>query len=467
MIVEEMMMVEEEIRMKKIFSFLVLFLFIIFNGYSEDLNRDCFDMLLEKNSDFQINYEDYKNSIDLSEFYAHPKPWDSLEFSEDVVFLKFYPYGEETSFQYEMNEYEILKYGSIDWPQSHENMFFEIYVSNPNEGVKQFAGCGNINLLAVAPYNLQNLDGDKFWGCPADESILTYDDLDGWFFKRSENNCYNYNNDNFAQFNVDRILLNDENLYVNLYEVGKKHSNLRNIFSTQEDLRKFGDMFYRKLANQDNDYAQYLKRGFLPLKWYYNGYETMNYIPLKDTIEMLRYPDVLIHLDDNPEEDYLRDTYRREIFTSLNNEEFLSFLNEIVLIDNNFEISNYRNIETKCNDLADLECIGKNFTKSLFEISDNVYAVNFFLDVVMSIESSSYEFKDLNKIEYIIDNQMSIYENDYDSQDIIEENKKDSTQVIDFEEESETNVFMIVLINVIIVLSVIAVFVFVKRKKFK
>ena len=398
----------EEIKMVKNLFFL-MFVFLGLSSGVFGANQECFDKLMDKNPGLDVNFVDYQRGVDASDFYVHPKPWDSLDFSEDVVFLKFYGFGEKTVFVYDNSEFEKIKFGSLNWPANSEYMFFEMYVSAPGSSEKGFAGCGYINTVAKAPYTSKTITGDKYLGCPGDESFQEYESDGEWIFKRLLNNCYDYDGNNFVGFNIDRVFVNDESLYVNMYEVTKNHAQLKERFLNSEDFDGFSNSYYPKLANYDKPFVDYLKKGLVPLKWEFGPYANVEYYPLKQNIDLLKSPRFVASVDGQVEGFDIMSTYRGKVFLTLKKDEFFRMLDEIIVLDNSFDIEEYRMMGVECENLENEDCIGLALTEKLLESSRDVYAVNFFVDTVLSAENEYYILDDSEKIDELIGKKKLIF----------------------------------------------------------
>lgn len=403
---------------------IIFFLLFIFGTnliFAEsEMSEVCFNDLMSRNS-IDVEYDEYIKSIDKSNYFPHSKPWDGLMFTNNVVYLKFYPFGQESSFRYEHNFVEQLRYGKLNWPNSHEYLFFEQYVKDPNKENYEFSGCGYINLEPRGEYTYNTLKGEDFWGCPHQESSQDFEVDENKIYKTHTVECYDYENERHSYFRVDRILYNKPEIYFNAYEVAKNHGEMKQRFYG-ENFNKFNSMYLRKVAHEEEDYVNHLRLGVIPIKWLFNEYQELSYIPLKLEIDRTDSVEVLYHELTIGNKTTFRDSYNNKVMIELEKDRFKDFFYGVSDIDSQFEISTYRDIEKTCGDKENLECIGKELTNKFLTMSDNIYSINFFVNVVMEAENEQYEFNNPLKIAYVFENEELIFGDfDYYHNEIPEE----------------------------------------------
>ncbi|MCA9495505.1 MAG: hypothetical protein KC589_01065 [Nanoarchaeota archaeon] len=465
------------------FSLPIFFLFLIssISGvYSTSIVDDknsCFNNLISQDSQLSsVSYDDYSTAMTKSDFYPHYAPWDGLRFYEEVVSLKFYKYGENSAYEHELEDTEIQKMGTIGWPSLSKYTFFEIYVQDPKLKNSQFAGCGVMYLEPKANYTYDTLLRKDFWGCPLEESFQDYKDLDEkWFFKTYTNNCYDNNYKPYSLIRYDRVLLDDPNLYINLYDISKIHGEFKERFYNGSDFSYFAEMYPKKLYNYAGDYKIYLRNNLLLLDYIYNDLENYNYVPVKDNIMFLNNPSIVTRMDNGLfEEDVLEDyEFRKKMFYTLKYEDFILFLDGITSIENNFDMFKYREeIVAKCESHTNVSCIGISLTNYLKEFSDNVHSVNFFVDTVLDYENSYYNFSSESKMDYVIENKKYIFDitdNIYEKEEIIEKTPNKPGKIIssisEKMDENKFYKFAIIIVSILIIfLCAITGFKFLNKK---
>lgn len=351
-------------------------------------SEQCFEKLITE-ANLEIKYKDIENDLKNSNYYPQMKYWDGLHFSTPRIYLKFGKYGTKSSFKFEHDKYEINKYGELNWENSYEYMFFEQYITDDNNNY-HFSGCGFIHLKPLGNYTYQTLVNDLYWGNTINDSDSSIKDYGDYLYKKIETNSYDIYEDPFAEFNVHRIIINDDTLPFNLYEISKNHGIMfENIKAITETLN-FVKLYSKKVVNVYPEVSKDLRIGFLPMNYFVNEYENLKFEPLKNSINFLMYPSIFVNAEIKFEKTELDGSYQKLVFLGLNKKNFETFLYELAKIDNEFSMTEFRNVEVNCLSKTNYECIGKGLIDYLYTISNNQYAVNYFADLVLRQENENY-----------------------------------------------------------------------------
>lgn len=380
-----------QIKFNKILISILVLLGLLINVYSATSisSKICFEKLIEE-ANLNIKYEDIDNDLKNSDHYAQMKYWDGLHFSKPRIYLKFGKYGTKSSFEFEHDKFEIIKYGRLEWENSYEYMFFEQYITDDNNNY-HFSGCGFIHIKPLGNYTYQTLINELYWGNTINDSDTSIKDYQDYLYKKIETSSYDIYEQPFAEFNVHRIIINDNSLPFNLYEISKNHGimfdNLKSIVQTSD----FVKLYSKKIVNVYPEVSKDLRIGFLPMNYFVNEYENLKFEPLKNSINFLMYPSIFVNAEIKGENTTLDGSYQKIIFLGLEKKEFETFLYELAKIDNEFSMVKYREIETNCLSKTNYECIGEDLIKYLNTISNNQNAVNFFTDLVLRQENENYK----------------------------------------------------------------------------
>jgi hypothetical protein len=346
---------------KKI-SLIFLFLFVFTNIYG-DVNydrNDCFTNLFEKNS-YTFDKIKIVTEIEKSKSYNIQEYWDGLSLKNNELKIKLVKRGIETSFKFENIEH--LKNGLLNWPTSSEFMFLELW---DNKLIKPFS-CGVIKLHfnEDSKYNLKNFKNENFFGCLFNETIKTTEITQDFFYTKTDSNsCVDFENVKFGGFEVQRLIYSI-NGNTEFLEIAKSYDEKFLESKKKNDFSNFIENHLNNLVVKNNSIVKSTNFNFF----------TLNQMKLTEKIKFLPLKYALYELSKLYDEDYTLFT-KNEMNLKIKNN-----LNEILLIDEKFNVEEFSNLEICIYENEYSTCIKKELKKNLSKLSENEIAINYFVSI--------------------------------------------------------------------------------------
>lgn len=399
------------LTVNKINILTLLMVFLSFsNVHSNENNEACFETLLSEVEESK-NLHTVNEIMDSLEYsnhlVPHSKYWDGAYFYNDRIYMKFYPLGSKSSFKYELSEIETNKFGSMDWNYSYEYMYFEQYFKDLDNSMK-FNGCGLIRIEPRGNYTYSNIDNSLYWGSTNQDSNASFKDSDSYVYSYIRNPSLDINQNPFVLFEIHRILINNDSIGINYYDLSKNQVSLYERVGSEVTNEELSYLFGNKLLNTYSNFSKDFRIGLLPYDFYLNELEEIRYIPLRDSIKKMIFPSSIESIKNKELNSSLSNSYMIKTFSDLNKVEFRNMLIELHRIDKGFNISKFRSIENNCLSKYNFECIGDNLTKYLYTMSNGSHSVNYFVDLIMTNENNLHNLNS-TYVDYIYNYSYDIY----------------------------------------------------------
>lgn len=234
--------------MKKLLIILFFFVFFV-NVVFADIQEDCFDELVLKENFEGFNYSDFRDSLDSSSYYEWLMPFESLDFTDEIVSVKLYLYGDF-----------VTNFNVGDWPDSREYMIFEMYNSNPMNMERDYSGCGFIKINPLGSYNLNynQISNANYQS----NLLMTYN------YDVSQNaNFYKYyfdvdsidtNDNNFVNWEVFRVFVKDDNLFFPQYGIIPLYNDAIDDYQLNNNQAAISN-YQSNISLSGEDWAEYLR----------------------------------------------------------------------------------------------------------------------------------------------------------------------------------------------------------------